>query len=175
MHRDSAAPTLRGDGVILTGHRPEDAAVHVAGEDEETARRFGWWPARSTVEGALSAYRTWAEQWATDGTTRTFAVRDAATRELVGGCELRIQPDETGEVSYWTHADKRGKGYARRALATLCEYAASIGVVSLEAHIAADNHASRRVAEAAGFTVADTMTEKGELCVRYVRRRGDSR
>jgi RimJ/RimL family protein N-acetyltransferase len=33
--------------------------------------------------------------------------------------ELRIGPGGTGEVSYWTHAGKRGRGYARNALALL--------------------------------------------------------
>jgi RimJ/RimL family protein N-acetyltransferase len=54
-------------------------------------------------------------------------------------------------------------------LSVLCGYAASIGVAALEAHIAIDNHASRRVAEAAGFAGADTFTEEGELRVRYIR------
>jgi hypothetical protein len=30
-------------------HTDEDAAARVADEDEETARRFGWWPKRSTA------------------------------------------------------------------------------------------------------------------------------
>ena len=62
-------------------------------------------------------------------------------------------------MSYWTHAGKRGRGYARNALALLVGYAASIGVTRLEAHVAPDNHASRRVAEAAGFIQADTFTD----------------
>jgi RimJ/RimL family protein N-acetyltransferase len=169
MRGDGMVPALHGNGVILTGHRPEDVAAHLAGEDEETALRFGWWPERSTAESVLSAYRTWAAQWREGGPTRAFAVRDAATGGLVGGCELRLRPGGPGEVSYWTHADQRGKGYARRALSVLCGYAVSIGVAALEAHIAIDNHASRCVAEAAGFTAADTFTEEGELRVRYIR------
>lgn len=165
----STAPTLHGEGVTLDAHRAEDAIAHVAGEDEETARRFGWWPQRSTVDGVLATYQDWAAQWRTDGPTRTFAVRNAATGELVGGCELRIRPDGAADVSYWTHAGHRGKGWARRALTTLCGYAASIGVAKLEAHVAIDNAASQRVAEAVGFTPGGTLTEEGELRVRYVR------
>jgi hypothetical protein len=49
-------------------------------------------------------------------------------------------------------------------------YAASIGVTRLEAHVAPDNHASRRVAEAAGFTQADTFTDgDGTEFIRYTR------
>jgi RimJ/RimL family protein N-acetyltransferase len=73
-------------------------------------------------------------------------------------------------VSYWTHAGKRGRGYARNALALLAGYAASIGVTRLEAHVAPDNHASRHVAEAAGFTRAGTVTDgDGTELMRYTR------
>jgi RimJ/RimL family protein N-acetyltransferase len=54
-------------------------------------------------------------------------------------------------------------------LSLLCDYAASIGIASLEAHLATDNYASRRVVEAAGFTALDTIIEEGEQRVRYVR------
>jgi RimJ/RimL family protein N-acetyltransferase len=65
---------------------------------------------------------------------------DPGSGALVGNCELRIGPAGTGEVSYWTHADKRGRGYARNALALLVGHAASIGVTRLEARVAPDNH-----------------------------------
>ena len=88
---------------------------------------------------------------------------------LVGGCELRIRPDGTAEVSYWTHAAQRGRGHARNALALLVGYAESIGVTRLEAHAAADNRASRRVAESAAFSQAGTFTDDGTQMIRYTR------
>jgi RimJ/RimL family protein N-acetyltransferase len=73
-------------------------------------------------------------------------------------------------VSYWTHAGQRGRGYAHSALALLADYAASIGVTRLEAHVALGNHASRRVAEAVGFTQASTFTDHdGTGMIRYAR------
>ena len=52
----------------------------------------------------------------------------------------------------------------------LVGYAASIGVTRLEAHVAPDNHASRRVAESAGFTQAGTVTgDDGTEMIRYAR------
>jgi len=165
-----AVPELRGDRILLNAHADEDAAAHAAGEDEETARRFGWWPAHSTEETVRAAYANWARNWLDDGPTRAFAARDPETGALVGGCELRIGPDGSGEVSYWTHAGKRGRGHARNALALLVGYAASIGVTRLEAHVAADNQASRRVAESAGFTQASTFTDHdGTEMIRYTR------
>jgi RimJ/RimL family protein N-acetyltransferase len=55
-------------------------------------------------------------------------------------------------------------------VALLVGYATSIGVTRLEAHVAADNHASRRVAETAGFTQAGTFTDNdGTEMIRYIR------
>jgi RimJ/RimL family protein N-acetyltransferase len=163
-------PELRGDRILLNAHTDNDAAAHAAGEDEETARRLGWWPAHSTEETVRAAYANWAANWQDDGPVRAFAARDPRSGALVGGCELRIGPDSTGEVSYWTHAGQRGQGHARNALALLAGYAASIGIARLEAPIALDNHASRRVAEAAGFTQAGTFTDDdGTKMIRYAR------
>ena len=56
----------------------------------------------------------------------------------------------------------------------LVGYAASIGVTRLEAHVAPDNHASRHVAEAGGFTQADTFTDgEGTEFIRYTRDASD--
>jgi RimJ/RimL family protein N-acetyltransferase len=166
----TAVPELRNDGIILNAHNDSEVAAHLAGEDEETARRFGWWPAYSTEETVRAAYANWARNWQDDGPVRAFAARDPGSGALVGNCELRIGPDGTGEVSYWTHAGKRGRGYASSALALLVGYAASIGVTRLEAHVAPDNHASRHVAEAADFTQADTITDgDGTEFIRYTR------
>jgi RimJ/RimL family protein N-acetyltransferase len=166
----TAVPELRNDGIILNAHNDSEVAAHLAGEDEETARRFGWWPAYSTEETVRAAYANWARNWQEEGPVRAFAARDPGSGALVGNCELRIGPDGTGEVSYWTHAGKRNRGYARNALALLAGYAASIGVTRLEAHVALDNHASRHVAQAAGFTQAGTFTDHdGTEMIRYTR------
>ena len=170
MQAHGGVPSLSDRRVILDQHVAGDAGPHVRGEDEETARRFGWWPKRSTEAGARAAFDRWAAQWRSGGAVRAFAVRDAGSRGLVGGCELRIQSDGSAHVSYWTSAQHRRKGYAARALALLCDYAVSIGISRLEAQIAEDNHASRRVAERAGFTEQETFTgEDGQPMVRYIR------
>ena len=167
--RVTAAPELRSDRIVLNAHADEDVTAHVAGEDEETARRFGWWPRRSTEQTVRDAYADYARNWRDDGPRRTFAARDPESGALVGGCELRIRPDGAGEVAYWTHAGKRGRGHARNALLLLAGYAESIGITRLEAHVAPDNHASRHVAESAGFTETGTVMDDGTQMIRYVR------
>ncbi len=166
-------PVLRGEGVVLNGHTGEDVPAHVAGEDEETARRFGWWPQRSTEATARAAYDRWALEWQSGGSTRAFAVREAAGGRLVGGCELRLQDDGSGQVSWWTHAAERRKGYATRGVKLLVEYADSLGVARLEAHVAEDNDASRQVAASVGFRYLNEFTDDdGTQMVRYERRTG---
>jgi len=169
LGRVAIVPELRDDRILLNAHTDEDVSAHVAGEDEETARRFGWWPKRSTEQTVRAAYADWARNWRESGPTRTFAARDPDTGALVGGCELRIRPDGTAEVSYWTHAGQRGRRYATNALILLTGYAGSIGITRLEAHIAPDNHASQHVAESAGFTQAGTVIDDGTEMIRYTR------
>ena len=40
------APTLTDGVVTLDEFGPGDVDAHLANEDEEMARRFGWWPQR---------------------------------------------------------------------------------------------------------------------------------
>jgi RimJ/RimL family protein N-acetyltransferase len=163
-----AAAPLYDDGVVfLTGYREDDLDAHLAGEDEETARRFGWWPKRSTPDTVMAAFRHWALDWATSGPTRTFAVRDA-TGTLLGGCQLRRHQDGPWTVSYWTGAAHRRHGVATRALRLLLSHADREGISDIECHVAQDNVASRRVADRAGFGEPITTVEAdGQITLRY--------
>lgn len=165
---DTVVPTLSDGVIILTGHTDHDIADHLAGEDEETARRFEFWPHKSTEDGVRDAYRRWAHSWETGGPTRTFATRDAVTGQLLGGCELRLQSDGSAHVSYWTSASERRRGYATRALALLLSYGKSIGVTRFESYIAPDNLASLRVSKKAGFRCIGAFTDKeGAVMINY--------
>ena len=164
----SVVPVLTDGVIILNAYTDDDIPAHLTGEDEETARRFGWWPQTSTEATVRDAFSCWAHHWETGGPTRTFAARQAATGRLVGGCELRLQPDRTAQVSYWTSASQRRRGHATKALSLLLQYARSIGVTQAEADVATDNLASRRVAEKAGFHLVSTFTaEDGTSMIRY--------
>jgi RimJ/RimL family protein N-acetyltransferase len=177
----TVVPSLTDGVIVLNGFTGDDIAAHLAGEDEETARRFGWWPQTSTEATVRDAFDRWAQSWETAGPTRTFAARESQTGRQVGGCELRLHPDGpaevwarqhladgAAEVSYWTAASHRRRGYATRALILLLHYARSIGVTQVEAHVAEDNQASRRVSEKAGLHLAGTFTdEDGTGMIRY--------
>lgn len=171
MHHVELVPRLTDGVVVLDAHRGEDLEAHLAGEDEETARRFGWWPERSTSETVARTLKEWSDDWALRRARRTFAVRSSADGRLVGGCELRLQSDGvTGHVSYWTNSGVRRRSYASRALSLLVDYAWSVGLSRLEAHIEPDNPASFKVSEHAGFVVQGTLVDDNQTqMLRYVR------
>ena len=149
---EAGAPRFTDGIVVLDGFTLDDAEAHLAGEDEEHARRFGWYPGRSTPATVRAAIVRWQQEWRSGGTRRAFATRIVATGELVGGCELRVIEPRLAHVSYWTFPAHRRLGFAGRAVRLATDYAfAELGVERLEIHVAPDNVASRRVAFRAGF------------------------
>jgi RimJ/RimL family protein N-acetyltransferase len=164
----SVVPELTDGVITLNAYTNDDVLAHLGGEAEETARRFGWWPHTATEATVRAAISCWAHHWETSGPERAFAARETATGQLVGGCELHIEPYGPAQVSYWTAASQRRRGHATRALALLLQYARSIGVSQAEAIIATDNLASRRVAEKTGFRLASTVTAQDDTdMIRY--------
>ena len=157
------APTLT-DGVIrLDGLTLADAAAHLAGEDEEQARRFGWYPKRSTEESVRAFIAQQAASWRSGGPIRVFATRLVATGALAGGCEIRLQGGGLAEMSYWTFPAYRGRGLARRAVQLACAYAfAELGIRRMELQVAPDNLASRGVARATGFAEVEELVPDEE-------------
>jgi len=144
------APIL-SDGVVVLGvHELDDAPLMVAGEDEEMARRFGWFPRRSSLEDAMSAILRWRESWRQGGEERAFAVRVA--ERLVGQCELRRGEQGRANVSWSIFAADRRRGYGVRAVKLVADWALAQGFAErLEAYVAPDNQASLRLAKSAGF------------------------
>jgi RimJ/RimL family protein N-acetyltransferase len=144
------------DGVVvLEPHTLDDVTAHLAGEDEEQARRFGWWPNRSTEATVRRAIESWIEEWRIGGPTRAFACRVDGT--LVGGCELRLH-DDRSEASYYVFPDHRRRGYATRLLRLLVDWAP---VRPVELHVEPDNLASLAVARNVGFRRVGELVEDG--------------
>jgi RimJ/RimL family protein N-acetyltransferase len=155
---NDVAPRLTDGTVVLDAFQPDDAASHLAGEDEEVARRFGWFPRRSSLPGVQAAIARWRDQWFRQGPVRAFALRLADGEALVGGCELRLGAGRTASMSYWTFPRFRRRGLATRAVVLVARYAfETLGVPEIELEIEPDNVASRGVAQRAGFTAAGTI------------------
>lgn len=96
MPQAAGPPTLTDGVVVLTGHTSADVARHLSGEDEETARRFGWWPRHSTEQTVLDAY--------------TLASRRVS--EAVGFAAGEVFTSQDGQVFVRyvrDHADEEGE------------------------------------------------------------------
>ena len=161
---------MTDDVVLLDGHVLAGQMGLGVGEDAEILLRFEA-PQASTLDQTRAAIGRWIAARASGGPMFAYAVRDTSG-ELVGGCELRLAATDSADVSYWVFPAFRGQGYARRALTLLCQAAAELDDVSwAEAHIDADNLASRRVAERAGFVetgVVNDRTASGDTARRVL-------
>jgi uridine kinase len=180
--RDLGAPRIEGlrgpepvplsDGVVvLDGLTVADAEVHWSGEDEEHARRFGWYPRRPTLERVRGFLSETGEQWRIGGARRTWAIRSAETRQLLGGCEARLKAGSTAELSWWTFPEHRRRGLATRGVRLMLLYLHELaGVGSFTAFVEPDNVASLGVACKSGFAaVAEEDTNEGRVMVRLER------
>jgi len=158
-------PPILSDGVVLLDrHTDADVDAHVAGEDGKQARRFGWYPARSTAEGVRRAFEGWAHDWSSNGATRTFALRDASCGVLAGGVQVRPRESRVGQLSYWVFPPFRGRGFATRGLCLVSAWSfAELSLERLELHIEPDNEASRGVARAAGFVEEGLLPEHEKI------------
>ena len=85
------------------------------------------------------------------GVRNTYAVRDANSSSVVGGCEIRPKDGTNANLSYWTHPAHRGRGIATRAVSIAYRIAAGLGITQLEILVDEDNAASRQVAIKNGF------------------------
>jgi len=152
LERLGHAPVLSDGVVVVDCLTLADAYAHWAGEDHEHARRFGWYPRRSTLDGVRAFVLESQRQWREGGSRRTLAIRLAATRTLVGGCETRLQPDGSAEVSWWIFPEQRRQGLATRGVRLMLHYfSKTLRPSKFVALIEPDNYASRGVAGNAGF------------------------
>jgi RimJ/RimL family protein N-acetyltransferase len=162
-------PALHDDVIVLTGYTCPDIPADPASANGRTAHRFGRRPKAAGPATIGDPFARWADEWETGGSARAFVAREQDTGRLLGGCELRIQPRGSAHVCYWISPADRGYGYATRSLVLLLRYARTIGIRQAKAHIAADNHASRRVAEKAGLLSVTAFTaEDGTGMVQYL-------
>jgi len=159
------------DGVVsLRPPRSEDAADHLAGEDDEIAKWLsgGW----STMETVQSYIRSCEEDWRGEGPRRAFGIFDCATNRLIGSIEANLafpllQPTQAN-VSYGVFPAWRGNGIALRALRLMGAYLKGVsGMRQMVLRISCENAASLRVAEKSGFQLLGIFEESEGRMVRY--------
>src|SRR5262245_60276753 len=122
-----------------------------ADADPEHRRRFRA-PADfvATRRHAASVLATWHREFEA-GDRFTFAVRDATTGELLGGCELKPIDASRANLSYWTYPKHRRRGFAGRAAALAVGIARyRFAFRALEVVVDADNLPSIGIARRLG-------------------------
>jgi RimJ/RimL family protein N-acetyltransferase len=158
------------DGVIFL--RPlcvEDAAEHLAGEDDEIAKWLSG--GRSTLATVQSYILRSEENWRSNGPLRAFGVFDCGTLRLIGSVEANlahhVEPGQVN-VSYGIFLGWRGKGVALRALQLISAYLrASTDVREIVLRVAPENVASVRVAEKAAHRFLGVFDEPEGRIARY--------
>ena len=139
--------------LILDDFVPADAPVlYEADHDPEHRGRFEF-PDDfvPSLEHSEAVIARWAEERRT-GVRFPFAVRDAASGTLVGGCELRPLGEGAANISYWTYPPHRGRGIASEAVRQACAVGfTDLGFRRIELSADLDNLGSRRVAVRNGF------------------------
>lgn len=154
-HHDSVRhPVLTDDVVELRPFTRDDAAAHLAGEDDEIIRWLGEGEASTTatVEAWIERNR---RSWDQDGPVFAFAIRERSSGRLVGHVDANaaangMAPGEAN-VSYSLHRAARGRGYATRAVELVCGFLREHGFAGAVIKVEPPNAASLAVAERAGF------------------------
>jgi RimJ/RimL family protein N-acetyltransferase len=123
--------------------------------------KFTYWPSGLTPDQAMERL-DWAEHGRLEGTRLELAVADPGSDELLGFIGLAPDwRDMRASLFYWTASWARGRGVARRALELLADWAFhELALGRLELETDADNVASQRVAEAAGFQREGTLRSR---------------
>ncbi|WP_371616133.1 GNAT family N-acetyltransferase [Streptomyces sp. NBC_00454] len=145
--------TLTTERLVLRPHLPADTGeVHAACQDPLIQRYisvpvpYGHTDAEAYVTGVPGKWQ--------DDSEYNFAVRLGADGPLVATIGLAPKGDHAHEVGYWAVAQHRGRGYLSEALPAVAHWAfTEAGCVRMIWRAAVGNHASRAVAEKAGFLV----------------------
>jgi RimJ/RimL family protein N-acetyltransferase len=148
------------DGVVLLREPgADDSDAIVAGATTPDVVRYTRVPSPYGPDDVAAILRIAREGW-TASTDAVFAVCDAAEpSELLGliglhGVDLTGDPGGTGEVGYWLRTEGRGRGLMTRSVRLVSDWAfRELGLAVITWYAVAGNDASRRVAEAAGYTV----------------------
>lgn len=147
-----------GDGEILLRERRESdvPAIAEASHDPETRRRLDDQPLdpRSRQESVRRA----EEQWSS-GTGAPFVIADAADDQPLGLVNLQFGDDEeVASLAVSVFPAARGRGVAARGLRLAAVWGLrELGLARVVAEAAADNHASIRAIEKAGFRREGTL------------------
>lgn len=98
--------------------------------------------------------------WAS-GRRLEFVAEDSAAGTRLGRVGLGLKPGGRAEIGYWVDPRARGRGVAADATRAVCRWAFTrLDLEIIEWRCEVGNHASRRVAEKAGFLMEGTLRKR---------------
>jgi RimJ/RimL family protein N-acetyltransferase len=148
--------------VVLRHFRPEDALVHLRGEDEAITR---WLSGGVSTEDSVSRWiQSNGDNWSSDGPRFAFAIQ-SLVGELMGVVEVNVDHShfaglEPGDanVSYGLYPQHRGKGFATSALRHARDFMISKDVKRAVIRVEPENVNSIRLAERCGYEQQGIVT-----------------
>ncbi|MFF7985543.1 GNAT family N-acetyltransferase [Streptomyces sp. NPDC007901] len=149
--------TLTTPRLLLRAVGPQDTdAVYAAVQDPDI-QRWTTIPSPYLPEHARSFTEQMVPDGWTEGSMFTFGVF-LTPGELAGMLALTMRSLGTAEVGFWTAKEHRGHGYTTEATRTTAHWAFTrMAIDRVEWRAEVGNHASRAVAERAGFTIEGTL------------------
>lgn len=147
-------PPLTDGTVALRAIRSGDVPALVAHCQDPEIQRWSRMP-NPYGEDQARAYLRRTIDGRVTGTRTSFAIVDAGgDDQLIGAVGLNVIDwrQRAADIGYWLAAAARGRGMATRAVELLVGWAfGPLGLERLELRAEFANHASRAVAERAGF------------------------
>ncbi|MFG2961279.1 GNAT family N-acetyltransferase [Streptomyces sp. NPDC048291] len=149
--------TLTTPRLLLRAVGPQDTdAVYAAVQDPDI-QRWTTIPSPYLAEHARSFTEQMVPDGWSEGSMFTFGVF-LPTGGLAGMLALTMRSLGTAEVGFWTAKEHRGHGYTVEATLAAARWAFTrMAIDRVEWRAEVGNHASRAVAERAGFTVEGTL------------------
>jgi RimJ/RimL family protein N-acetyltransferase len=149
--------TLTTPRLLLRAVGPQDTdAVYAAVQDPDI-QRWTTIPSPYLAEHARSFTEQMVPDGWTEGSMFTFGVF-LPTGGLAGMLALTMRSLGTAEVGFWTAKEHRGHRYTSEATLAAARWAFTrMAIDRVEWRAEVGNHASRAVAERAGFTVEGTL------------------
>lgn len=148
-------PALADGRLLLHPWRDADAAeLHAAVREslDSVGRWLPWCHADYGLEQATAWSAHCRAAWQA-GEQFAFAVCDAASGELLGGCGLNQlnTAHRNANLGYWVRASRQGQGVAAAAARLVARFGfIELGLIRIEIVTLPGNHASRRVAAKLG-------------------------
>jgi RimJ/RimL family protein N-acetyltransferase len=150
------APLTDGEIVLRMRQESDVAAIAQASRDPETQRRLNDPPL--ALEGPLESVTRAEQQWSS-GSAAPFVIADAANDRPLGLLNVQFGDDEeVASLAVSVFPEARGRGVASKALRLGALWGLrELRLARVAAEAAADNQASIRAIEKAGFHREGTL------------------